>query len=175
MHLQGEHMVASMIVRDEVPEDIGSIFEVTAKAFATLDISDKREPYVIEALRHAGALSLSLVAVFDGRVIGHVAFSPVAVSDGTEGWFGLGPLSVHPAYPRRGVGTALVREGLARLQSLGAAGCCLVGHPTYYVRFGFMNAPGLNVEGVPPEYFFAMPFKGEVPKGVVTFHEALKV
>lgn len=167
-------MVASMVVRDEGAEDADSIFDVTAKAFATLDISDKTEPYVIDALRRAGALSLSLVAEFDGRVIGHVAFSPVVVSDGTDDWYGLGPLSVHPAYPRRGVGTALVREGLARLRAMGAGGCCLVGHPAYYVRFGFMNAQGLTVEGVPSEFFFALPLKGTLPRGVVTFHEAFQ-
>jgi len=62
--------------------------------------------------------------------------------------------------------------GLARLREMGAAGCCLVGHPDYYPRFGFRNTPGFGVEGVPAEVFFALPFAGHLPQGQVTFREA---
>ena len=72
---------------------------------------------------------MSLVAEVDGRVVGHIAFSPVAMSDGTNHWYGLGPVSVLPQCQRRGIGKALIQEGLARLKELGAKGCCLVGHP----------------------------------------------
>jgi putative acetyltransferase len=67
-----------------------------------------------------------------------------------------------------------MREGIARIRNLGARGCCLVGHPDYYRKFGFRNLPGLVYEGVPPEVFLALPFGGYTPQGAVTFHEAFK-
>jgi len=73
---------------------------------------------------------------------------------------------------QQGIGKALIGEGLARLKSLDAHGCCLVGHPEYYRKFGFVNPAGLGMEGVPPEVFFALSFDGNVPLGSVAFHEA---
>jgi len=163
-----------IVVRDEAQSDVGAIADVTIAAFAPLEISGHTEQFVIEALRSAGALTVSLVAEVDGRVVGHIAFSPVVVSDGSKGWYGLGPLSVLPTFQRRGIGAALVREGLSRLKILGAKGCCLVGYPEYYKKFGFENQPDLLVEGVPPEVFLALPLDGHVPIGVVTFHEGFK-
>lgn len=159
-------------IRDETERDASVIADVTAAAFAPLEISDQTEPYIIEALRAAGALTLSLVAEEERDVVGHIAFSPVRMSDGTPGWFGLGPVSVMPAHQRRGIGGALIREGLARLRDLGARGCCLVGHPEYYRRFGFENPDGLGVAGVPAEALFVLSFDGIVPRGEVSFHEA---
>ena len=68
------------------------------------------------------------------------------------------------------IGKALIRAGLARLQARHARGCCLVGHPGYYRQFGFANAPGLALEGVPSEVFFALAFDGRMPQGSVAFH-----
>jgi putative acetyltransferase len=110
------------------------------------------------------------VAEVDGRVVGHVAFSPVTISDASPDWYGLGPVSVLPEHQRKGIGKALISTGLARIRQLGAAGCCLVGHPAYYRQFGFENPAGLAVEGIPPEYFFALSFSGCLPQGVVRFH-----
>jgi putative acetyltransferase len=164
-------MSLAIRIRDEAPGDAAAIAEVTADAFATLEISRGTEPHIVAALRAAGALAVSLVAEADGRVVGHVAFSPVTISDGTSSWYGLGPLSVSPARQREGIGTALVRAGLARLRALGAGGCLVVGHPEYYARFGFRNAPGLVLEGVPPEVFLALALDGPAPRGWVAFHE----
>ncbi len=161
-----------MIIRKETPADIDAIAEVTIAAFKTLPISRNTEQFILRELRAAGALSLSLVAEIDGKVVGHVAFSPVAFSDGSPGWYGLGPVSVLPALHRQGIGKALIDEGLSILGSLGAQGCLLVGDPAYYPRFGFRNDSGLVHEGVPPEYFFILPFSEKVPQGVVHFHEA---
>jgi putative acetyltransferase len=165
-------MNPKIIIRSETDADVSAITEVTVAAFQTLEISHHTEQFIITALRAAGALTLSLVAELDGRVIGHIAFSPVTISDGTRDWYGLGPISVLPEYQRRGIGSALIREGLSRLKALGAGGCCLVGHPGYYRRFGFENSPGLTYEGVPPEAFFALSFDGPVPRGRVEFHPA---
>ena len=160
-----------ILIREETAGDIAAITEVTESAFETLEISDHTEQFVIQALRSAKALTLSLVAEMDGRVVGHIAFSPVTVSDGTPNWYGLGPVSVQPMYQRMGIGKALIREGLSRLKDLGAKGCCLVGHPQYYTKFGFKNVADLTIDGVPPEVFFALAFDGCYPQGTVTFHE----
>jgi len=98
----------------------------------------------------------------------------VAVSDGSDAWYGLGPVSVLPEYRRQGVGNALIQEGLSRLKRLNAQGCCLVGHPEYYKRFGFRNIPGLVHEGVPQEVFLALSLVGHVPQGIVEFHRGFK-
>jgi len=161
-------------IRSETDADAGAITEVTVAAFKSLGISNHTEQFIIGALRAAKALTVSLVAEVDGRVIGHIAFSPVAISDGTRNWYGLGPVSVLPEYQRQGIGKALMQEGLSRLKNMSAQGCCLVGHPDYYKKFGFKNMPGLVLEGVPQEFFFALSFDGRTPQGTVTFHDAFK-
>jgi len=161
-------------IRDETSADIDRITEVTVAAFETLEFADLTEHHIILALREADALTLSLVAELDGCVIGHIAFSPVTVSDGAPNWFGLGPVSVLPEHHGRGIGAALIREGLSRLRSQNAAGCCLVGHPGYYGRFGFESVRELRVEGVSPDVFFALSFDGFMPQGSVSFHEAFR-
>ncbi|MCG8344178.1 MAG: N-acetyltransferase, partial [Chlorobiales bacterium] len=93
---------------------------------------------------------------------------------GATDWYGLGPVSVLPTYQRKGIGTALIQEGLSRLKDLGAKGCCLIGHPQYYRKFGFDNVPGLGLKGVPEEIFFALSFDGCFPRGNTTLHEAFK-
>jgi putative acetyltransferase len=163
-------MIDNVLIRNESDVDAGVIAEVTAIAFETLAISNHTEQFIIAALRAAEALTVSLVAEVDGRVVGHIAFSPVTISDGRANWYGLGPVSVLPEYQRQGIGSALIQEGMARLRDLGAQGCCLVGHPEYYRRFGFENAHGLVCEGVPDEVFFALAFDGHVPRGAVEFH-----
>ncbi len=163
-----------IVIRDETKADVAVITEVTVAAFETMEISNHTEHFIIEALRSARALTLSLVAEVDGRVVGHIAFSPVAISDGTKNWYGLGPVSVLPKYQRRGIGKALIQEGLSRLRKLNAKGCCLVGHPQYYRKFGFENVTGLVHKGVPQEVFFALSFDGHFPQGYVMFHEGFK-
>ena len=165
---------SDIVIRDETDADIGAIAAVTMAAFETLEISDHTEQSIIEALRAAEVLTVSLVAESDGRVIGHIAFSPVTISDGTQGWYGLGPVSVSPECQRKGVGKALIRAGLSRLKDLNAQGCCVVGHPEYYGKFGFRNVSGLVLEGVPPEVFFALSFDGHTPEGTIAFHDGFR-
>ncbi|MBM3500560.1 MAG: N-acetyltransferase [Armatimonadetes bacterium] len=167
-------MPSPILIRPESPADVDAIADVTEAAFRDMELSLHTEPFIVLALRRAGALTISLVAELDGRVVGHIAFSPVALSDGTSRWHGLGPVSVLPAHQRNGIGSALIEEGLSRLRAMGARGCCLVGHPEYYGRFGFVNPPGLGHEGVPPEAFFALSFDGFMPQGTVTFHEGFR-
>jgi putative acetyltransferase len=167
-------MNPKIVIRSESDADASAITEVTVAAFKTLEISNHTEQFIIEALRSAKVLTVSLVAEVVGRVIGHIAFSPVTISDGTRNWYGLGPVSVLPAYQRQGIGNALIREGLSRLKDMNAQGCCLVGHPDYYRKFGFENMLGLVHEGVPQEVFYALSFDGHTPQGTVAFHEGFK-
>jgi len=159
-----------MIIRPETHADIEAIAQVTKAAFENHPISQQTEHFIIAALRAANALTISLVAEVDGRVVGHVALSPITISDGSEDWYGLGPISVLPEYQRRGIGKALMHEGLSRLKALGAKGCALVGDPDYYERFGFRSVPELTHEGVPQRNLLLLPFGESRPQGIVEFH-----
>ena len=162
----------TFIIRPESAGDAIAIEEVTRQAFASHPHSRQTEVFIVRALRAADALALSLVAELQGRVVGHIAFSPVTIADGSVGWYGVGPVSVLPAVQRQGIGRALVENGLSMMRQRGASGCVLVGEPAFYGRFGFANRPGLLLPGVPQEFFLACPFGSEVPPGQVTFHPA---
>ncbi|MDD2465235.1 MAG: N-acetyltransferase [Desulfobulbus sp.] len=165
-------MLPHLVLRDETAADAAVIAEVTIAAFRTLAISNHTEQFIIEALRNAKALIISLVAELDGQVVGHIAFSPVTVSGDTPNWYAIGPVSVLPEYQRQGIGSALITAGLERLKQLNASGCCLVGHPEYYEKFGFKNTDTLVLEGIPPEVFFVLSFGASMPHGTVCFHSA---
>jgi putative acetyltransferase len=164
-----------MKIRAEADGDVATIRALTSAAFATARHSSGTEAAIIEALRDAGALTLSLVAERLGVIIGHVAFSRVTISGDAGGWFGLGPVSVQPALQRQGVGDALIRDGLARLQGQGAQGCVVLGDPAYYRRFGFESDPGLRYGDVPPAYFQRLRFSGATPHGEVAYHAGFDV
>ncbi len=161
-----------MNICGETPGDIEAISSITEAAFENHPHSQHTEQFIINALRAAKALAISLVAKNGQQVVGHIAFSRVTVSDRSQDWYGMGPLSVLPEHQKQGIGKALVLEGLSRLRSLGADGCILVGDPDYYKRFGFKNFPDLNHEGVPQQYVLALPFGENIPQGIVTFHQA---
>ena len=167
-------MNPKIIIRNEIDADVDAITEVTAAAFKTIEISNHTEQFIVEALRANNALTVSLIAEVDGHVVGHVAFSPVTISDGTQNWYGLGPVSVLQEHHRKGIGKSLILEGLSRLKGLNAKGCCLVGHPDYYRKLGFKNVSGLVHEGVPQQVFLAMSFDGQIPQGTLNFHDGFK-
>jgi putative acetyltransferase len=160
-----------MIIRNETKEDIEAISEVTIAAFKNLQISNKTEQFIIHALRKAGELTISLVVEIEKQIVGHIAFSPVTISDRSKNWYGLGPISVMPNFQKQGIGKSLVNKGLSLLKAQGAKGCALVGDPEYYQRFGFRNIPSLIHEGVPPEVFLVLPFEKKIPQGTVEFHK----
>ncbi len=166
----------SPAIRPETPDDEAAIEAITRAAFLAHPHSRQTEQFIIRGLRAAGALSVSLVAEEGGRVVGrvvgHIAFSPLSLADRTPGWYGMGPVSVAPDRQRRGIGSALVEAGLGRLRELGAQGCLLVGDPAFYGRFGFTQATGLELEGVPAEVFLALSFGPSLPTGRVDFHPA---
>lgn len=161
-------------IRPEVPGDEATIFALTEAAFRDMPFSDGDEQHLVDALRRDGELALSLVAEDGERIVGHIAFSRVSISDGACDWFGLGPVSVWPELHRRGVGGALIRRGIADIRERGAKGIVLLGNPDYYSRFGFRHEPQLNYPGPPPEYFQALVLEGEQPSGEVTFASAFR-
>ncbi len=160
------------MIRLEETSDADRIRDITQAAFAGAEHSSGTEGAIIDGLRSAGTLSLSLVAVQDGQIVGHVAFSPVTIAGQDHGWFGLGPVAVQPGLQGAGIGGRLIREGLARLRAGNARGCVVLGDPAYYRRFGFAVDPALTFEGVPPEYFMALAFDGAAPKGAVAYQPA---
>ncbi len=161
-----------MTIRKEQADDAGRIREMTELAFRTCPHACGREQDIVDDLRRAGALSLSLVAVDAGEVVGHVALSPVTIPDARGAWFGLGPISVLPRLQRTGIGGALMKAALAWLRDEEAAGCVLVGDPQYYVRFGFTSDPSLTVPGIPPEVTLAIRLRPGEDRGLIRFHPA---
>ncbi len=141
-------------IREERPADVAAIRDVNDRAF-----DQPLEGRIVDALRDHGVVQLSLVAVVDDRVVGHILFSPVATAAtgaaGVEA-SGLGPMAVVPEQQRRGVGAALIDAGLARLRAVGCPFVVVLGHHDYYTRFGFVPASrhGLRCEwDVPDESF----------------------
>ncbi|WP_321813109.1 MULTISPECIES: N-acetyltransferase [unclassified Paraburkholderia] len=161
-------------IRDELPADIPAIRALTEAAFLHAPHTSHTEQFIVDALQAAGELAVSLVAVDGGEVVGHVALSPVALSDGSTGWFGLGPISVAPARQREGLGSRLVERALDVLRARRAAGCVLLGDPAYYRRFGFTPEPTLVLPGVPAEYFQAIALNGPIPTATVRFSDAFE-
>lgn len=161
-----------MHIRAELPTDAEAIEQVTIQAFKDAPHTDHTEHFIVRELRAAGALALSLVAEIDEQIVGHVAISPVNISDGSQHWFGLGPISVIPQRQRQGIGSALMQAAISALQAQSAQGCVLLGEPDYYRRFGFRTVQGLVLPGVPAEYFQALSFKGPPPQGEVSYHRA---
>ena len=160
-----------MIIRNELESDVETISAVTKAAFETCPYGNHTEQFIVDALRASNALTVSLVAEDDGKVVGHIAFSPVTISDGSQNWYGLGPISVLPEFQKQGIGKSLIHEGLSLLKAQGAKGCVLVGDPKYYERFGFKNLPDLVLDGVPQEYFLALTLGVEKIHGTVMFHQ----
>jgi putative acetyltransferase len=163
-------------IRPETNADVLAIEAVTAAAFKNAEHTDHNEQFIVRDLRAANHLSISLVAEDEvtHAVIGHAAVSPVSISDGSEDWYGLGPISVLPKYQGRGVGSLLMNRALEDLQARHAAGCVVLGNPKYYTRFGFKAERSLQLPGVPPEYFMALTWR-ESAAGTVFYHKAFEV
>lgn len=161
--------------RPERPGDVDAVRQVTLDAFRGMPYADGTEHLIVDALRTRGELTVSVVAESGGELVGHAAASPVTVTDGAVGWFGLGPVSVAPAAQRRGVGSAVVRAVLERLRLAGASGCVVVGDPDYYARFGFVSTPAMTFPDVPAEHFMVLTLRPPTPTGIVTFSPAFSL
>lgn len=163
-----------MEIRSERRTDVVAISHVTTTSFATAAHSSGTEAGIVEGLRTGGALTVSLVAVDQGEVVGHVAFSPVTIASARGDWYGLGPVSVRPDKQGRGFGQLLVRAGLEQLRALQAAGCVVLGDPRYYNRFGFESDPALTYGGHHSPYFQRLVLAGPPASGDVIYHSAFE-
>jgi putative acetyltransferase len=138
------------IIRLETPEDIDSIRYVNEQAFGQED-----ESKLIERLRKHGVLTISLVAVQDGEIVGHIAFNPVVIESELSSFeaVALAPMAVLPAYQRKGIGSQMVWAGLEECRRLGHEVVVVLGHADYYPRFGFVPArpKGIDCEVEVPE------------------------
>ncbi len=165
-----------MIVRAEAARDVAAISALVADAFSDHPFSNQTEHLLVDALRAAGGLTVSLVALDDGgEVAGHVGLSPVSIGGTDAGWLIVAPLAVRRDLWRRGIGSALMRAGLDAARAAGAPGVVLVGDPAFYTRFGFASGNGPTMAGVPAENLMALSFGGAVPAGEVTCHPAFAV
>ena len=154
----------SLAVRCEESGDEADIRDVTERAFGAV-----AEARLVDALRGCER-SLSFVAIDDGRIVGHILFTPIATESPTAARIaGLAPLSVHPDYQRKGIGSRLVRAGLDESRRHGYSAIVVVGHPAFYPRFGFVPAhtKGLRCEyPVRPEVFMVAELEADGLKGV---------
>ncbi len=132
-----------IVIRHEQPEDIAVIHQIVAQAFGRA-----AEANLVDALRRNGKGILSLVADDNGRVIGHILFSPVVIEDGERlvSGIGLAPLAVSPERQNEGIGSLLVEQGLREGREAGHPFVVVLGHPNYYPRFGFVPASRYNVK-----------------------------
>jgi putative acetyltransferase len=162
-------------IRPETPADVAAISNVITAAFLKAEHRGGNEAKIVELLRESKSLAVSLVAVENAEIVGHVAFSRVTVEGLSDGWFGLGPVAVVPKRQRAGIGSALIRSGLAQLRVQGSRGCVVLGDPAYYHRFGFRADPNFPLAGVPAEYFMRVMFKREPFGGAVKYHPAFAI
>lgn len=157
-------------IREEKPEDILAIREVNDHAFR-----QPLEGRLVDVLRENGAVLLSLVAVTNDRVVGHILFSPVTLVSGEqrEG-AGLGPMAVHPEFQRKEIGTKLISAGVTQLRESGIPFIVVLGHLEYYPRFGFERASGYGVRcqwDVPDEAFMMLPLSERPKPGLVKYRD----
>lgn len=157
-------------IRNEEAGDTDVIDTIVKEAFSHQSHHAHTQHLILAGLRREEALALSLVAVTDQTVVGNIAFTEVEISDGSPGWFGLALLVVAAGMQKKGVGSALVRDGLLKLRQRGAQGCVVLGEPAFFSRFGFKNNSDLMIEETPQENFLALAFADKGTAGVVSYH-----
>lgn len=140
-------------IRSELPEDVEAIYSLNQEAFEEI-----AEANMVNNLRTSNAMILSLVAIKNNEIVGHIAFSPVTIESdqATVNAVGLAPMAVSPEFQRSGIGSQLVEEGLNRIRTAGHDLVVVLGHPEYYPRFGFVPAKkyGIRWEHDVPEEAF---------------------
>lgn len=153
-----------LTIRKETSADINAIRPVNESAF-----NGKVEADILDKLRARGAITLSLVAVLEDKIIGHILFSPVTIESGKQKFpaLGLGPVAVLPDYQGKGIGAKLIRTGLAECRKAGHKAVVVLGHPPYYPKFGFVRASTFGIKceyDAPDEAFMVL----ELNKGALT-------
>jgi len=149
-------------IREEHPSDVAVIRDLNKRSF-----DQDQEGNIVDALRSNGAVLLSMVATLNGRVVGHIMYSPLVVGEVTGA--ALGPMAVLPEYQRQGIGSKLVEAGNRKLKDEGCPFIIVVGHPNYYPRFGFVpaNTHGIECEWeVPTDAFMLLVLNQSKVQGV---------
>ncbi|MBE2221362.1 MAG: N-acetyltransferase [Anaerolineae bacterium] len=163
------------VIRPEKDDDKAGIRHVNEKAF-----NRRNEADLVDALRDSEAFIISLVAVHDDQIVGHILFSLVRIEaeTGTTDGLGLGPMAVLPAYQNQGIGSMLIKKGLELCQDSGFNIVVVLGHPTYYPRFGFVPSKPLGIQwehDVPEELFMVVTLADTglaSVTGIVKYHPA---
>ena len=165
-----------MRIRTERESDWEGVYQINTSVFET-----PAEAKLVDALREQAHLLISLVAEEEGDIVGHILFSPVTlIGHPNFKMMGLAPMAVALEWQGKGIGSALVKEGLKRCKEIDSAAVVVLGHPTYYPRFGFVPASrfGINSEyDVPDEVFMVLELVTGAMKGrsgLVRFHTAFK-
>lgn len=132
-----------MTIRAERPEDVALIHQIHVQAFGRAE-----EANLVDALRRNGKATFSLVAEDNGRVVGHILFSPVVLEtpEGAINGLGLAPLAVTPERQNEGIGSLLVEVGLSHCRQAGCPFVVVLGHPDFYPRFGFVPASRFRIK-----------------------------
>jgi len=160
-----------MIIRQETEKDYRETEKLTEEAFRNLEISDHNEHLLVQRLRQSKDFipELSLVAEMDNKIVGHILFSKITIEGEKETEsLCLAPVSVLPEYQNQGIGSELIKEGLLKAEDLGFESVLLVGHSTYYPRFGFERASKWDIRcafEVPDDAFMAIELKIDALKG----------
>ncbi len=163
-----------MNIHEEQPSDIEKIWKVNSEAFET-----EAEANLVNALRSSGCTYLSLVAETETNVVGHILFTPVKLysNENKLKIMGLAPMAVLSQYQNKGVGSKLVKAGLEHCQSLGYDAVVVLGHPSYYPKFGFVPTVTYGIKSeyeVPDEVFMILELVPESlnnHEGVIKYHE----
>ena len=154
-------------IRFELPKDIDEVRLLNDKAFG-----QPEEGRIVDKLRKSCNGILSLVAISNNKIVGHILFSPVTIETqrGVIEGMGLAPMAVLPELQNHGIGSKLVKEGLRIINNTTCPYVIVLGHEKYYPRFGFQRASKYGLksqwEGVPDEAFMAMILNDSVMKGV---------
>lgn len=164
-----------IFVRPEQPQDYAAVYQINAQAF-----EGNVEAQLVEAVREAAQPLISLVAVVDGDVVGHILFSPVTVGEGEAATqaMGLGPMAVLPDHQNKGIGSQLIQAGLQACRQMGEPVVFVLGHEDYYPRFGFEPAASKGLRYQSPQfdpYFMVIELRDGAlngRKGYVTYHPA---
>ncbi len=163
-----------MHIRQETKADYQEVYALIQSAFQTVAHSDKTEQDLVAALRDGPAFikELSLVAEKDGKLVGYILFTKIKIGNQTE--LALAPLAVLPDYQKKGIGTALIKQGHAIAKMLGYHCAVVLGSPHYYPRAGYRPANGYGIFApfdVPPENFMVCAFdpSASLPSGVVQY------
>lgn len=171
-----------MLIREEQPADIEKIFQVNIDAFG-----GDTEAKLVDMLRASAQPFISLVAVRDNQIVGQIVFTPVDLSNGTSDGsseikiMGLGPMAVVANHQRQGIGSELIKEGLARVAALGYDAVVVLGHAHYYPRFGFVPATQYQIKSeydVPDDVFMIMELTNgalQGKHGTIKYHQAFSM